>query len=109
MAARLKSLLLAAVLLLVTASAVWAYERAVTLSVGMPSRLTLDRAYDTVIVGDPEIVDVKTGDSQSVLIEPLRPGKTNLVFVDAQGRVIANVRVSVCDASDACDAAAGGI
>jgi Flp pilus assembly secretin CpaC len=71
--------------------------------------LALGRAYDTVIVGDPKIVDVKTGDMQSVLIEPLRPGKTNLVFVDPQGRVIANVRVSVCSTSDACDAAAGGI
>jgi Flp pilus assembly secretin CpaC len=107
MAARFKRLLLIAILLLGAVPAASAHDRAVTLALGMPTRLALDRAYDAVIVGDPGIVDVKTGDSQSVLIEPLKPGKTNLVFVDAQGRVIANVRVSVCNASDACDAAAG--
>ena len=108
MAANLGKLFLALVLLLAAMPAAWTRERTVTLSLGMPSRLTLERAYDTVIIGDPQIVDVKTGDSQSALIEPLRPGKTNLVFVDAQGRVITNVRVSVCGVSDACDAAAGG-
>lgn len=96
-------------LLLMAAPAASGDDRAVTLSPGMPSRLALDRAYATVIIGDPRIVDVRTGDGRSVLIEPLKPGKTNLVFVDAQGRVIANVRVSVCGASDTCDVAAGGI
>ncbi len=105
MTTRFKGLLLAAMLLLAAAPAISAHERAVTLSLGTPSRLTLDRAYETVIVGDPKIVDVKTGDSRSVLIEPLRRGKTNLVFVDGQGRVIANVSVSVCGASEPCEAA----
>jgi len=108
MAPVLRRLLRAAVLLLLAAMPpAWAHDRAVTLRVGVPSRLALDRAYDTVIIADPKIVDVETADGQSVLIEPLRPGQTNLVFVDAQGRVIANVRVSVCGASEACDAAAG--
>ena len=99
--------LLTAILLLAATPAVSAHDRVVTLSVGTPTRLALEQAYNTVIVGDPAIVDVKTADSLSVLIEPLRPGKTNLVFVDAQGRVIDNVRVSVCGASEACDAATG--
>jgi prepilin-type processing-associated H-X9-DG protein len=38
----------------------------------------------------------------------LHPGTTNLVFVDAHGLVIANVRISVCASGpNACDAAAG--
>jgi Flp pilus assembly secretin CpaC len=108
MAANLGKLFLALVLLAAMPAA-WTHERTVTLSLGTPSRLALDRAYATVIVGDPKIVDVETGDRESVLIEPLRPGKTNLVFIDAQGLVIANVRVTVCGASDACTATAGEI
>jgi Flp pilus assembly secretin CpaC len=74
----------------------------------MPSRLTLARGFETVIVGDPGIVDVRTDDSRSVVVEPLHPGTTNLVFVDAHGLVIANVRISVCASGpNACDAAAG--
>jgi len=109
MTANLRGVLLAATLLLMAVPAAWAHERAMTLSLGTASRLALDRAYETVIVGDPNIVDVKTGDSQTVLIEPLRPGTTNLVFVDGQGRVIVNVRISVCGAPGSCDAAAGEI
>ena len=109
MAARLTSLLLVMLLSLAGMRTGLCQDRVVRLRPGTPSRLALDRAYATVIVGDPKIVDVETGDRESVLIEPLRPGKTNLVFIDAQGLVIANVRVTVCGASDACTATAGEI
>jgi Flp pilus assembly secretin CpaC len=109
MAVKLKQLLLVTMLLVAGVPAGLCQDRAVTLRLGTPVWLTLDGTLDTVIIGDREIVDVKTGDNQSVLIEPLRPGETNLVFVDARGRVIANVRVSVCGVSDVCQAAAGGI
>ena len=52
-------------------------------------------------------IDVSTDDDRSVLIKPRNPGVTHLVFVDAQGRVIANYRVTVCEAAETCDAAAG--
>jgi Flp pilus assembly secretin CpaC len=109
MAARLKTLLLVTMLILAWTPAGLCQDRAVTLRMGAPLRLALDGMFATVIISDPKVVDVKTGDSQSVVIAPLRPGKTNLVFVDAQGRVIANVRVSVCKVAAACDAAAGQI
>jgi len=109
MTANPRMLLLAAALLLMATPVARGQDRAVVLSLGTPSRLTLASAFETVIVGDPGIVDVRTDDGRSVVVEPLRPGITNLVFVDAQGLVIANVRISVCDASgaDTCDAAAG--
>jgi Flp pilus assembly secretin CpaC len=73
-------------------------------------RGSLSGAFEKVLVGDLDIVEVRRDDDRSAVIEPIHPGVTNLVFVGAHGRVIANVRVSVCDASDsdACDAAAGG-
>jgi Flp pilus assembly secretin CpaC len=109
MTANPRKLLLAAALLLMATPVARGQDRAVVLSLGTPSRLMLARVFETVIVGDPGIVDVRTDDDRSVVIEPLKPGTTNLVFVDADGRVVANVRVSVCDPSgpDACDAIAG--
>jgi Flp pilus assembly secretin CpaC len=70
----------------------------VALGVGSEFRLFLDRAFATVIVGDPLVVDVRTDDDQSVVIEPLKAGVTNLVFIDSHGMVTANIKVSVCGA-----------
>jgi Flp pilus assembly secretin CpaC len=56
----------------------------------------LHKTFETVIVGDPLILDVRTDDNQSVVIEPLKAGVTNLVFIDAHGMVTANIKVSVC-------------
>ena len=104
--ARLGKLLFGAILLVMTSTAS-AGDREVTLSLGNPSRLALGRMFDTVIIANPMVIDVSTDDDQSVLIRPRNPGVTNLVFVDAQGRVIANYRILVCESVGACDAAAG--
>jgi Flp pilus assembly secretin CpaC len=104
--AKLGKLLFGAILIVMT-SAASAGDREVTLSLGNPSRLALGRMFDTVIIANPMIIDVSTDDDQSVLIRPRNPGVTNLVFVDAQGRVIANYRILVCESAVACDAAAG--
>ena len=99
--------LLVAALLALAMPAAEAQDRAVTLRIDMPSRLALERAFETVMVADPEIADVRTDDDRSVVIEPHHPGVTNLIFVDMAGRVIANVRVTVCEAAAACEDAAG--
>jgi Flp pilus assembly secretin CpaC len=95
----LRKLVLGAMLAAITGSSAVAQERAVALGIGISSRLFLENAFETVIVGDPLIVDISTDDNQSVLIKPLRAGVTNLVFVDAHGMVTANITVSVCEAS----------
>jgi Flp pilus assembly secretin CpaC len=75
------------------------------LGVGTAFRLFLEQAFQTVIVGNQGVVDVRTDDDRSVVVEPLAAGQTNLVFVDARGVVIANVRISVCaPASKGCTA-----
>jgi Flp pilus assembly secretin CpaC len=73
-----------------------AQDRAVEFGIGSQFRLFLDKTFETVIVGDPGVVDVRTDDNQSILVEPLKAGVTNLVFVDAHGMVTANIKVSVC-------------
>jgi Flp pilus assembly secretin CpaC len=108
MKAVFRELVVAAILLLIANVSAPGGDRAVVLRVGTASRLLLDRSFETVLVGDPHIVNVRTDDDRSVLVEPLNPGATNLVFIDARGIVIDNIRVSVCGAPAAggCDAAA---
>jgi len=102
----IRELVLAAMLLFTTVPGALAQDRAVALGVGSPWRLFLEKPFETVIVGDPKIVDVRTDDDQSIVIEPLKDGVTNLVFVDSHGMVTANVKVSVCEvrADNACGA-----
>ena len=93
---------LAAMLSLAAVRGAMAQDRTIALGIGTESRLLLDKPFETVIVGDPLVVDVRTDDNQSVVIEPLRTGMTNLVFVDARGMVTAKIKVSVCGASSNC-------
>jgi|SRR5215470_3023863 hypothetical protein len=88
--------LLGALLLLATMPAArGAGPRGVS-NVGAASRLGLDGPFDAVIVGDQLIVEVRIDDDQTAVVEPLKPGVTNLVFVDTRGLVIANIRLIVC-------------
>jgi Flp pilus assembly secretin CpaC len=91
-----RKLLLGALILLATMPAAWVQDRAECLNVGAASRLSLDSPFDTVIVGDPRIVEVRIDDDQTAVVEPLKPGVTNLVFVDTRGLVIANITLVVC-------------
>jgi len=92
----LRKLLTGALLLVATMPAGWAQDRTGCLSIGAASRLALHSPFDTVIVGDPLIVEVRIDDDQTAVVEPLKPGVTNLVFVDTRGLVIANIRLIVC-------------
>jgi Flp pilus assembly secretin CpaC len=84
-----------AALLLATISAAWATDRTIELRVGLKSSLVLDSAFETVMIGDSDVVDVHTGDQRSVILEPLAPGATNLIFLDGQNIVIANIAILV--------------
>jgi Flp pilus assembly secretin CpaC len=98
----LRKIALALLLLFAAIPGARAGDRAVTLGIGTDWRLFLEKAFETVIVGDPHVVDVRADDDRSVLIEPLSPGETNLVFVDSRGVVIANVKISVCGMPKGC-------
>jgi Flp pilus assembly secretin CpaC len=96
---RIPELAVAAILFFAVIAGAKAEDDNVALEVGTASRLFVEKAFATVIVGDPTVVDVRTDDDRSVVIEPLSPGVTNLVFVDARGFVTANIKVSVCGTS----------
>ena len=90
---------LAAALLLTNISATWAADQTVTLRLGGGSALGLERSFKTVMIGDPDIVNVRTYSDRSVMLEPLSPGATNLIFVDEKSIAITNVRILVCEAT----------
>jgi Flp pilus assembly secretin CpaC len=72
----------------------------VTLQIGGGSSFTVERPFETVLIGNPAVIDVQTQDERSVRLKPLSPGSTNLVFIDEQGIVITNVMVVVREAGE---------
>jgi Flp pilus assembly secretin CpaC len=70
----------------------------ITLGVGGGSELTLPKPFDTILVGNPDVVEVQPQNDRTVLLRGLNPGASNVVFLDAQSIAIANVRVIVSDA-----------
>jgi hypothetical protein len=95
----LRMCVLGVVLLLTIISTAWTADQTVTLRLGAGSALTLERPFKTVLVGDPNIVNVHTHSDRLVILEPLHPGETNLVFVDEESITIANIRIVVSSAS----------
>ncbi|HLZ00661.1 MAG TPA: pilus assembly protein N-terminal domain-containing protein [Bradyrhizobium sp.] len=96
--------LLGVFLFCVTISGARAEDTALALALGNATRVVVARAFETVMIGDPLVVDVRIDDDRSLVINPLNPGVTNLILVDASGIVTANIRVLVCAArSHACD------
>ena len=96
LAARAFALGLALPLTMISTS--WAADQTIALTLGAESALALQRPYKTVLIGDPDIVDVHTRNDRSVMLEPLNPGATNLIFVDERSIAITNVRILVCSA-----------
>ena len=83
-----------------TTSVRWAVSRSAraTSSRCAGSAFAVERPFKTVLIGDPDIVDVHTRNDRSVILEPLNPGATNLIFVDERSIAITNVRILVCNA-----------
>jgi Flp pilus assembly secretin CpaC len=67
----------------------------VTLELGAGSTVMLERPFKTVLIGNPDVIEVQTQSERSVLLKPLNPGTTNLVFIDEQGIVITNLAIVV--------------
>ena len=95
MTAILRVFTLGAALLLTSVVASRAADQTVALRLGVKSALVLDRAFETVLIGDSDIVDVHERDDRSVVLDPLTPGTTNLIFVDDRKIVVANIEVRV--------------
>jgi Flp pilus assembly secretin CpaC len=82
-------------LLAATSSLALAEDR-ITLRLGSVSALNLERPFETILIGDPFVVEVHEQSDRTVILEPLDLGATNVVFVDARNFAIANVRILVC-------------
>ena len=86
---------LALACLMTTISGAWAKDQTITLELGAGSAIVIERPFRTVLIGDPNVVDVQTQSECSALLKPLNPGATNLVFIDEEGIAITNVRILV--------------
>jgi Flp pilus assembly secretin CpaC len=83
--------------LLTTTSATRAADQTITLTLGTGSALALERPFKTVLIDDPNVVNVHAHNDRSVILEPLNLGATNLVFVDEKSIAITNIRILVCN------------
>jgi Flp pilus assembly secretin CpaC len=97
---RVPTCAIALVMFLTTTSVACAANQTITLRFGAPTALVLERPFKTVLIGDPNIVDVHTLNDRRVTIEPLNLGATSLIFVDDRSIAIANVRIVVLGPSD---------
>ena len=79
-----------------TFSPIYAATQAITLELGASSGLLLDRPFKTILIGDPDIVDVLERGDRSVIFQSLNLGATNVIFLDGRSITIANVRILVC-------------
>ncbi len=96
--AGLRACALSLALLLPPVAVSRASDDTITLTLGTGSVFRLERAFATVLIGDPGVVDVRAQDDRSVVLQGLARGSSNIVFVDAQSMAIANIKVIVRDA-----------
>ena len=91
-------LAIALAVLLMTVSLARAADETIILTVGTEgTTVMLERPFKTVLIGDPNIVDVLTQGDRSALLQPQGLGGTNIIFLDEGNIAIANIRVVVCE------------
>jgi Flp pilus assembly secretin CpaC len=86
-----------AVFLMLTVTS-WAEDQAIVVERGTPFPLVLKVPFDTLLIGNPDIIDVHRRSDRSLIVEGLAPGASNIVFIDERSIAVANVRILVCDA-----------
>jgi Flp pilus assembly secretin CpaC len=84
--------------LLTTITSSWATDQTITLTLGTGSAFSLERPFNSVLIGDPNVVDVVIHDDRSVVFKPLNAGATNVIFLDEKSIVIINIGIHVCKA-----------
>jgi Flp pilus assembly secretin CpaC len=88
---------LALALFTMAASLTWAADRTIILKVGTTPPLLLERPFNTLLIGDPDVVDVLVRDDRSLILQPLKPGATNIIFLDERSIAITNIGILVCN------------
>ena len=69
----------------------------VVVEMDQATMLRLERAAAEVVVGNPSIADVSIQNSKVLVLTGKSFGETNLIVLDAQGKVIVNRRVVVAE------------
>ena len=72
-------------------------SRDVVVAMDQAMMLRLERSAAEVVVGNPSIADVAIQDSKVLVLTGKSFGETNLIVLDAQGKVIINRRVVVAE------------
>jgi Flp pilus assembly secretin CpaC len=98
MTVRLRACMLGLTFCLVAQATSRAFDDTMTIALGTGSLFTLDRPFETVLVGDPRVVDVSRQTDRTVLLKGINRGTSNVVFVDERSVAIVNIRVVVRDA-----------
>ena len=95
----IRTLCLGLVLLLPSVSASLAQDRTIYLLSGTASPIELDRSFEMVLVGNPDLIDVHRLSDRLVVVEALAAGTSNVVFVDRRSIAIANIRIIISDSN----------
>jgi Flp pilus assembly secretin CpaC len=98
MTAILRACVLGLTLLMIRIPVSSAADQTIILTLGTGSTLMLDKPFKLVLIEDENVVDVHTQNERLVTLEALKPGASNLIFVDEKSIAITNIRVLVRDA-----------
>jgi Flp pilus assembly secretin CpaC len=82
--------------LVATGYSAWATDRTIILRLGAEAPLLLEKPFETVLIGDPRVVDVVTRGDRSIILQALALGATNIIFLDDRSIVTANIGILVC-------------
>jgi hypothetical protein len=90
-----RGLILASVLAAGTAQTAQAEGRDVRVLIDQATMLRLERSAAEIVVGNPSIADVSVQSGKVLVLTGKSFGETNLIVLDAQGKIIINRRVVV--------------
>ena len=73
-------------------------DETIALAFGGGSVFRMQEPFETVLIGDPDVIDVHIQDDRSVILKALKLGTSNILFLDSRSIVIDKIRVVVSDA-----------
>jgi Pilus formation protein N terminal region len=92
---KLPRLLAAAIVAVVAGHAGMAASNSVQVLVDQATLVRLDRPAAEIVVGNPSIADVSVQSSKLLVVTGKSFGETNLIVMDADGKVVANRQLIV--------------
>ena len=84
-----------------TFSPIYAATQAITLELGASSGLLLDRPFKTILIGDPDIVDVLERGDRSVIFQSLKLGAFGHIVVLVLMHLLYRIKVLAAPQAEA--------